>query len=134
MIAIVGPSGSGKSTLMALLQRFYDPWEGQVLVDGLDLRRLKQHSLRRQIGMVVLQDALLFNESIRDNIAYGRPNANNDEVAQAARAANTHKFILQQPLGYETIVGERGGRLSGGERQRIAIARAAEGSSHSDSG
>lgn len=123
MIAIVGPSGSGKSTLMALLQRFYDPWDGQVLVDGLDVRTLKQHSLRRQIG-VVLQDALLFNESIRDNIAYGRPSASNEQVELAARAANAHEFILRQPQGYETIVGERGGRLSGGERQRIAIARA----------
>lgn len=123
MIAIVGPSGSGKSTLMALLQRFYDPWEGQVLVDGLDVSKLKQHSLRRQIG-VVLQDALLFNESIRDNIAYGRPDASNEEVESAAQAANAHDFIVRQPLGYQTVVGERGGRLSGGERQRIAIARA----------
>lgn len=123
MIAIVGPSGSGKSTLMALLQRFYDPWAGQVLIDGLDIRTLKQHSLRRQIG-VVLQDALLFNESIRDNIAYGRPDASNEEIEQAAVAANAHEFILRQPLGYQSVVGERGGRLSGGERQRIAIARA----------
>jgi ATP-binding cassette subfamily B protein len=123
MIAIVGPSGSGKSTLMALLQRFYDPVEGVVRVDGADIRKLKQRTLRGQIG-VVLQDALLFNDSIRDNIAYGRPNANLDEVIEAAKAANADSFISKLPLGYDTIVGERGGGLSGGERQRIAIARA----------
>jgi len=123
MIAIVGPSGAGKSTLMALPQRFYAPWEGAVYVDGMDLRTLKQHSLRRQIG-VVLQDALLFNESLRDNIAYGRPDASMEQVEAAAKAANAHDMILRQPDGYDTIIGERGGRLSGGERQRIAIARA----------
>jgi ATP-binding cassette subfamily B protein len=108
---------------MSLLQRFYDPREGRVLVDGMDLRAVKQQSLRRQIG-VVLQDALLFNESVRDNIAYGRPGASQGEVEAAARAANAHAFILQLEDGYDTIVGERGNRLSGGERQRIAIARA----------
>ncbi len=123
MIAIVGPSGAGKSTLMALLQRFYDPVAGSIRVDGHDLRTLKQHTLRQQIG-VVLQDALLFNESIRDNIAYGRPDASGDAIEQAARAANAHDFILKLEHGYDTIIGERGGRLSGGERQRIAIARA----------
>ncbi|HEY7955468.1 MAG TPA: ABC transporter ATP-binding protein [Polyangia bacterium] len=123
MIAIVGPSGSGKSTMMALLQRFYDPVEGRVLLDGRDLRALKQRSVRRNIG-VVLQDALLFNESVRDNLAYGRPNATVAEIEAAARAANAHEFITRLPRRYETVVGERGGRLSAGERQRLAIARA----------
>jgi ATP-binding cassette subfamily B protein len=122
MIAVVGPSGAGKSTLMSLLQRLYDPTGGAITVDGLDLRRAKQSSLRRQIG-IVLQDTLLFNESIKDNIAWGRPGATQDDVEAAARAANAHKFILQLPQGYDTQVGERGGRLSAGERQRIAIAR-----------
>jgi len=123
MIAIVGPSGAGKSTLMGLLQRFNDPVAGSVSVDGMDLRTLQQVSLRRQIG-VVMQDALLFNESIRDNIAYGRPDATAAEVEAAARAANAHEFITRMEDGYDTPVGERGGRLSVGERQRIAIARA----------
>lgn len=122
-IAFVGPSGSGKSTLIALLQRFYDPTQGRILLDGYDLRRMKQKSLRRQIG-VVLQDALLFNESIADNIRYGRPGANYKEIKEAAKAANAHDFIMELSDEYETFVGERGGRLSGGERQRIAIARA----------
>jgi ATP-binding cassette, subfamily B, bacterial len=123
MLAVVGPSGSGKSTLMSLLQRFYDPQQGRILVDGCDLRQLKQKSLRRQIG-VVLQDAVLFNESIRDNIAYGRPGATLQEIEDAARAANAHDFILRLEEGYGTMAGEKGNRLSGGERQRIAIARA----------
>jgi ATP-binding cassette, subfamily B, bacterial len=122
-IAIVGPSGSGKSTLMALLQRFYDPDSGAILIDGTDIRHYKQKGLRQQIG-VVLQDALLFNETVRDNIAYGRPNADMDAVINAAKAANAHEFIVRQEEGYDTVVGERGSRLSGGERQRIAIARA----------
>jgi ATP-binding cassette subfamily B protein len=123
LVAIIGPSGSGKTTMMALLQRFYDPQEGAVRIDGHDLRTLKQRSIRRHIG-VVLQDALLFNESVRANIAYGRPDASMAEVEAAARAANAHEFIVRLPNGYETPVGERGGRLSAGERQRIAIARA----------
>ncbi len=122
-IALVGPSGSGKSTLVALLQRFYDPVSGRILLDGYDLKKLKQISLRRQIG-VVLQDALLFNETIADNIRYGRADASFDDVKRAAKAANAHDFIMDMPAGYETMAGERGGRLSGGERQRIAIARA----------
>ncbi len=122
-VAFVGPSGSGKTTLMALLQRFYDPAEGQILIDGYDLRNLKQISIRRQMG-VVLQDALLFNESIADNIRYGRQDANFEQVVEAAKAANAHGFIMELPDGYDTMAGERGGRLSGGERQRIAIARA----------
>ena len=123
MVALVGPSGSGKSTMLALLQRFYDPSEGAVKLDGKDLRTLKQRALRRHIG-VVLQDALLFNETVRDNIAYGRPGASPAEIEAAARAANAHEFILKLPGGYDSIVGERGNRLSGGERQRLAIARA----------
>ena len=122
-VALVGPSGSGKSTLIALLQRFYDPTQGRILLDGYDLRLLKQISIRRQMG-VVLQDALLFNESIADNIRYGRQDASFDEIEKAAKAANAHDFITQLPDGYATLAGERGGRLSGGERQRIAIARA----------
>ena len=122
-VAIVGPSGSGKTTLMALLMRFYDPLAGAVRLDGRDLRSLKQSSLRRQIG-VVLQDPLLFNDTIRNNIAYGRPQATPAEVETAAQAANAHEFIQRLPDQYETIVAERGSRLSVGERQRVTIARA----------
>ncbi|HEY9012579.1 MAG TPA: ABC transporter ATP-binding protein [Devosia sp.] len=122
-LAIVGPSGSGKTTLMALLMRFYDPVEGRILFDGQDLRQVKQGSLRRQIG-VVLQDPLLFNDSVRANIAYGRPDASEDAIVAAARAAYADGFIGRFAEGYDTMVGERGGLLSVGERQRIAIARA----------
>lgn len=122
-IAIVGPSGSGKTTLMALLMRFYDPSSGVVRLDGTDLRDLKQSSLRRNIG-VVLQDPLLFNDTAHNNIAYGRPEAAMAEIIQAAKAANAHDFISRLPEGYETVLGERGGRLSVGERQRVTIARA----------
>jgi ATP-binding cassette subfamily B protein len=122
-VAIVGPSGSGKTTLMALLQRFYDRSRGSIKVDGKDLKQLKQRALRRNIG-VVLQDALLFNETVRDNLAYGRPQAAYADIEAAARAANAHEFILRLPDGYDTLVGERGCRLSAGERQRLAIARA----------
>src|SRR5581483_7162437 len=122
-LAIVGPSGSGKTTLMSLLMRFYDPDSGSISVDGHDLRKLKQRSLRHNIG-TVLQDPLLFNDTVRNNIAYSRPDASHAEVEQAARAANAHDFILHLPEGYDTMVGERGSRLSVGERQRITIARA----------
>jgi ATP-binding cassette, subfamily B, bacterial len=122
-LAVVGPSGSGKTTLMALLMRFYDPDSGAVLLDGQDLRTLKQSSLRRHIG-VVLQDPLLFNDTVRANIAYARPDASQAEIERAARAACAHDFIRLLPEGYETMVGERGTRLSPGERQRISIARA----------
>ncbi|MEX0719463.1 MAG: ABC transporter ATP-binding protein [Balneolaceae bacterium] len=122
-VALVGPSGSGKSTMMALLQRFYDPDEGQISLDGIDLKKLKQKSLRANIG-VVLQDALLFNDSVRTNIAYGRPDATMQEIEAAAKAANAHDFIMKLDNGYEMVVGERGSRLSVGERQRVAIARA----------
>lgn len=122
-IAFVGPSGTGKSTLTALLQRFYDPISGSISIDGENIRTLKQQSIRRNIG-VVLQDALLFNESIRDNIAYGKPDASEREIEMAAKAANAHDFIMKLENGYDTVAGERGSRLSVGERQRIAIARA----------
>jgi ATP-binding cassette subfamily B protein len=122
-IAIVGPSGSGKTTLMALLMRFYDPIEGSIRVDGQDLRAIKQRCLRRHIG-VVLQDPLLFNDTVQNNIAYGWPEATMAEIESAARAASAHEFIKHLPEGYDTMVGERGSRLSVGERQRITIARA----------
>jgi subfamily B ATP-binding cassette protein MsbA len=123
IIALVGPSGSGKSTLASLLMRFYDPQSGAILVDGIDIRKLTLESLRSQIG-IVTQDVILFNESVRYNIAYGRPDASDEDVFSAARTANAHNFILNLPHGYDTPIGERGLKLSGGERQRIAIARA----------
>src|SRR5439155_4646477 len=110
----VGPSGAGKSTMMALLMRFYDPIEGSIRLDGHDLRLLKQKSLRRNIG-VVLQDPLLFNDTIRNNIAYSRAEASMDEIIEAAKAANAHDFVSRLPEGYQTMVGERGSRLSVGE-------------------
>jgi ATP-binding cassette, subfamily B, bacterial len=122
-VAIVGPSGSGKTTLMALLMRFYDPLSGAVRLDGRDLRTLKQSSIRRHIG-VVLQDPLLFNDTVRANIAYSRPQATLEEVMAAARSVNVHDMIMRLPDGYDTMVGERGALLSVGERQRITIARA----------
>ncbi len=123
VVALVGPSGSGKSTMMSLLQRFHDPTRGAILLDGKDLRDIRQKNLRQNIG-VVLQDALLFNESVRACIAYGKPTATQEEIEAAAKAANAHDFIMQLEDGYDTVVGERGSRFSGGERQRIAIARA----------
>ncbi|MCA6119217.1 ABC transporter ATP-binding protein [Bradyrhizobium sp. WSM 1738] len=122
-LAIVGPSGSGKTTLMALLMRFYDPQQGRITLDGRDLRTVRQSSLRRNIG-VVLQDPLLFNDTIRANIAYGRPEAGEEDVVAAAHAAHAQAFIDRLPDRYDTIVGERGNQLSVGERQRITIARA----------
>jgi ATP-binding cassette subfamily B protein len=122
-IALIGPSGSGKTTLATLLQRFYRVTDGAITIDGVDIRNLTQHSLRSQIG-VVFQDAHLFNDTVRANIAYGRPDASQEEVEKASRAAQAHGFILNLPEGYDTIIRERGSRLSGGERQRIAIARA----------
>lgn len=122
-IALIGPSGSGKSTLLALLQRFYSLTDGSIAVDGVDIKRMTQRSLRSQIGMV-FQDAHLFNDTVRANIAYGRPAAAQADVEVAARAAHAHEFIMALPEGYDTVVRERGSRLSGGQRQRIAIARA----------
>jgi len=123
-IAIVGPSGSGKSTLVSLVLRLYDPLEGNILIDGHDIREYTIASLRRQIS-IVLQDTILFGSSIRDNIAYGNSEATESEMIAAAKLANAHDFITQLPQGYDTIVSERGTTLSGGQRQRIAIARAA---------
>ncbi len=122
-IAFVGTSGAGKSTLMALLQRFYDPTDGRIFLDGKDVRTIKQRSVRSHIG-VVLRDGVLFSDTIRDNIAFGRPSAKPEEIERAARVANAHDFIAKLPDGYDTPVGERGYKLSEGERQRIAIARA----------
>ena len=123
MIGVVGPSGSGKSTLAKLAQRLYVPESGRVLIDGVDVAQIDPSWLRRQIG-VVLQDNILFNRSIRDNIALADPSLPADKVIEAAKLAGAHDFILKLPEGYDTIVGERGGSLSGGQRQRIAIARA----------
>jgi len=121
-VAIVGPSGAGKSTLSRLLYRFYDVQEGGVYIDNQDIRDVSQESLRKSIGMVP-QDTVLFNDSVYYNIAYGRPSATREEVAEAAKLAQIHDFISSLPNGYETMVGERGLKLSGGEKQRIAIAR-----------
>ena len=123
MVAVVGGTGSGKSTLSGLLARFYDPRLGKVTMDGTDLRDLKIADLRKLVGAVT-QEALLFNDTIEENIRYGSPNATHEEVVAAAKLANAHDFIMAQPGGYDRIVGEKGFALSGGERQRIAIARA----------
>ena len=122
-VALIGRTGSGKTTLAALVPRFYEATSGRVLVDGIDVRDLERRSLRREIG-VISQDPFLFSASIRDNIAFGMPDAPHDAVEAAARAAQAHDFILELPQGYDTVVGERGITLSGGQRQRIAIARA----------
>jgi ABC-type multidrug transport system fused ATPase/permease subunit len=122
-IALIGPTGSGKTTLTQLIPRFYDPTEGRVLVDGVDVRDLRLADLRRAVGMVS-QDPFLFSTSIRENIAYGRPDATDDDVRRAARMAQAEGFIEGLPDGFATVVGERGLTLSGGQRQRVAIARA----------
>ena len=122
-IALLGATGSGKSTIINLLPRFYDPTEGRITIDGHDLRELKVDSLRRQIG-IVLQETTLFSGTIRENIAFGRPDASDEDVIAAATAAQAHDFILSFPDGYQAHVGERGMTLSGGQKQRIAIARA----------
>lgn len=121
-IALVGPSGSGKTTICSLLPRFYDVTEGRVTIDGNDVRKLTLESLRSQIGLVS-QDVYLFGGSIKDNIAYGKPEATMDEIVDAAKKANIHDFIMELPDKYDTFVGERGTRLSGGQKQRISIAR-----------
>ena len=122
-IAIVGATGAGKSTVIKLLLRFYDVSAGRVLLDGLDLRELRQSDIRRAIGLVS-QDVFLFHGTVRENIAYGDPDATIDRIIEAARVAEAHEFITQLPQGYDTVVGERGQKLSGGQRQRLSIARA----------
>jgi subfamily B ATP-binding cassette protein MsbA len=123
ILALVGSSGAGKSTLVSLLPRFFDVTSGSIEVDGHDVRDVTLASLRSQIG-VVTQETVLFNDSLRNNIAYGQPAVSQREVESAARAALAHDFIMRLPAGYDTVIGEKGVRLSGGERQRIAIARA----------
>lgn len=122
ILAIVGLSGGGKTTLVNLLPRFYDPQKGKVLIDGKDIRDLKINSLREHIG-IVTQETILFNDSVRNNIAFGRPDAGMDDVIRAAKAANAHDFIMKMSKGYDAFIGDRGMRLSGGQKQRIAIAR-----------
>jgi subfamily B ATP-binding cassette protein MsbA len=123
VVAIVGPSGAGKSTLVDLIPRFYDVKKGAILIDGRDIRGFSVKSLRKHIGMVT-QETILFNDSVKDNIAYGKRGANYDEIVDAAKKAFAHDFIMNLPQGYDTFIGDRGVKLSGGERQRLAIARA----------
>jgi ABC-type multidrug transport system fused ATPase/permease subunit len=123
MIGVVGPTGGGKSTIMSLIPRFYDPSAGKVLVDGIDVRDYRLQSLRNQIGYV-LQETVLFRGTVRDNIAYGRVGATDEEIVEAAKLANADEFISRMPNGYQSFVGDRGDTLSGGQRQRIGIARA----------
>ncbi|MBO1073414.1 glucan ABC transporter ATP-binding protein/ permease [Roseomonas marmotae] len=122
-VALVGQTGAGKTTAMALLQRLWDPAAGRITIDGVDLRDMTLESLRRNVG-VVFQDSLLFNRTIRENLLVGRPDATQEEVEEACRMAEAHDFIMRQPRGYDTLVGERGCALSGGQKQRLAIARA----------
>jgi ABC-type multidrug transport system fused ATPase/permease subunit len=122
-IALVGPSGAGKTTLTDLLARFYDVTDGGILLDGVDIRKFKQDDLRRLIG-IVNQENILFNESVRNNIALGIPETPIEAVIEASKAANAHEFIMEMDHGYDTEIGERGGKLSGGQKQRLAIARA----------
>jgi subfamily B ATP-binding cassette protein MsbA len=123
VVAIVGPSGAGKTTIANLIPRFYDPIEGNITIDGVDIKTITLQSLREQIG-IVPQETILFNGSVHDNILYGKLDASHEEVVNAAKAANAHNFIMDMPEGYDTQIGERGSKLSGGQRQRISIARA----------
>jgi ATP-binding cassette subfamily B protein len=123
VIALVGPTGAGKTSLISMIPRFYDPSSGIVKIDGQDIRRFTQQSLRRQISLV-LQETVLFHAPLWSNIAYGKPGASRSEIMRAAELANAHEFIEKMPEGYDTMIGERGVTLSGGQRQRIAIARA----------
>jgi len=123
VVALVGPTGVGKSTLVSLIPRFYDVKQGSILLDGIDIRELDVDMLRKHIS-IVLQDVFLFHGSVRENILFGKPDATDDEIIEAARVANAHDFIQRLPEGYNTIIGERGVKLSGGQRQRISIARA----------
>jgi subfamily B ATP-binding cassette protein MsbA len=123
MLAIVGPSGSGKTTLVDLIPRFYDPKIGRILIDGVDVKDVTLKSLRQKIG-IVTQETILFNDTIKGNILYGKPDATDAELEAAAVQAHAHEFIKKMPNGYDTVIGDRGMKLSGGERQRLAIARA----------
>jgi len=123
ILALVGPSGGGKTTIANLIPRFYDPIKGRIKVDGQDIREVTLKSLRGQMG-IVTQETILFNDTIRNNIAYGDPEAPFEKIVNCARIANAHEFIMELPQGYETVIGERGVKLSGGQKQRIAIARA----------
>jgi subfamily B ATP-binding cassette protein MsbA len=123
MVALVGSSGSGKTTLVNLIPRFYEPTDGRILIDGVDIQSYTLRSLRSRIGMVS-QDVVLFDDSIRNNIAFGREDATDEDIFYAARLAYAHEFVERLPQGYQTVVGEKGVKLSGGERQRLAIARA----------
>jgi len=123
VIALVGSSGSGKTTLVDLIPRFYDPTEGRILLDGIDIKNIRIEDLRKLMG-IVTQETVLFNESVRNNIAYGLANCSEEKIIEAAKAANAHNFIMELPQKYDTIIGEKGTKLSGGQRQRIAIARA----------
>jgi subfamily B ATP-binding cassette protein MsbA len=123
VVAIVGPSGAGKTTIANMIPRFYDPTDGNITIDGIDIKTVTLRSLREQIG-IVPQETILFNGSVFDNILYGRLDASHEEVLEAAKAANAHNFIIDMPEGYDTQIGERGSKLSGGQRQRISIARA----------
>lgn len=123
ILALVGPSGGGKSTLVDLIPRFYDPTSGKIFIDGIDLRDIKIQNLRKLMG-IVTQETFLFNESIRNNIAYGLQDCPLEKIIEAAITANAHNFILEMPEGYDTVIGERGVKISGGQRQRLSIARA----------
>jgi ATP-binding cassette subfamily B multidrug efflux pump len=123
VVALLGATGSGKSTVINLIPRFYDATAGQILIDGIDIRDVTINSLRQHVG-IVLQDTTLFAATVRENIAFGRPEATEEEIAAAARAAAAHEFIMAMPERYDTSVGERGATLSGGQKQRVAIARA----------
>jgi ATP-binding cassette subfamily B protein len=122
-VALIGHTGSGKTTLASLIPRFYDVQAGRVTIDGADVRTLTLNSLRREIGAIA-QDPFLFSASVRENLAFGRPGATDEEIVHAARLAQAHEFIERLPEGYDTVIGERGITLSGGQRQRVAIARA----------
>jgi len=122
-VALVGPSGGGKSTIADLIPRFYDPTEGEVLIDGKPIKSFRLESIRGKMG-IVTQESILFNDTVFNNIAFGKPSARQEAVIHAAKIANAHDFIVQMENGYETVIGERGTKLSGGQRQRISIARA----------
>jgi ABC-type multidrug transport system fused ATPase/permease subunit len=123
IVGLAGGTGAGKSTLLSLVPRFYDPTKGSITLDGCDIRQIVKKTLRAQIA-IVLQDTLLFSTTVRENIAYGRPDATEEEIIEAARRAQADEFIREMPQGYDSLVGERGGHLSVGQRQRIGIARA----------